>query len=428
MATATCFRCDWKGDADGDACPNCGAPLYRRPPPVPGTPHPSPPVTPPGRPAGPPRPEFLPLAAPEEGPASRPPRRSHAFVAFVLLAVIVTGSLWWFLRAHEVPPGAQAVSPPPDGHLVYAASGEGGERLWDWDPRTGTATEGPQIGGEVVQLVSAQGALSGWLGVTTRTAGGRLDASILRTQTPDARPAHVLTGDLVAWGPNGATVVAADLGAQTNGCYASLAVDRERLDRGPYERVFRRSRFCGGIRMLGQTLATTYLTWERPDGTGVFFLGNGDLHVTLRGWSMLSVSPTSDLLVQPAPPTAESAGGAALFWRGAEQPDPYHSGGVSPVVVSEVLTWTTGADGALVIATIEGVRGLYLLDTTPGGSRAPLYIGPATTPAFATAAFDGSLYVAMQSRLLVYRAGGLTEIDLPEGAPHPAGPIAWMPG
>jgi hypothetical protein len=143
---------------------------------------------------------------------------------------------------------------------------------------------------------------------------------------------------------------------------------------------------------------------------------------------MLSVSPTSDLLIQPAPPTAESAGGTALFWRGADAPDPYQGGGVSPVVVNEVLTWTTGADGALVIATVEGVRGLYLLDTTPGGSRSPLYVGPATTSAFATAAFDGSLYVAMQNRLLVYRAGGLTEIDLPDGAPHPAGPIAWMPG
>jgi len=161
----------------------------------------------------------------------------------------------------------------------------------------------------------------------------------------------------------------------------------------------------------------------REDGTGVFFLGNGDLHVTLRGWALLSVSPTSDLLVRPA-----DGEGTALFWRGAIEPDPYQGGGVSPVVVSEVLTWTIGADGALVIATVEGVRGLYLLDTTPGGSRSPLYIGPATSPAFATAAFDGSIYVAMGNRLLVYRTGQLAEVDLPDGAPHPAGPIAWMPG
>jgi hypothetical protein len=424
MASATCFRCDWKGDADGDACPNCGAPLYRRPPSAPAHARTAPTARPAQtRPAGPPRPEFLPLAAPEEDPASRPARRSHAFLAFVALAAFVTASVWWFLRAHEVPPGAQAASPPPNGHLVYTAGGQGGDRLWEWDPRTGMAAEGPAIDGEVVQLVSAEGALSGWLGVTTRVTYGRLDASILRTQEPDARPTHVLTGDLVAWGPNGATVVSADLGAVTNGCHVSLVVNRERLDRGPYERVFRRSRFCGDIPTLGQTLASTYFTWVREDGTGVFFLGNGDLHVTLRGWSLLSVSPTSDLLVRPA-----EGEGTSLFWRGAMEPDPYQGGGVSPVVVSEVLTWTTGADGALVIATVEGVRGLYLLDTTPGGSRSPLYVGPATTPAFATSAFDGSIYVAMQNRLLVYRAGGLTEIDLPAGAPHPAGPIAWMPG
>jgi hypothetical protein len=423
MANATCFRCDWKGDADGDACPSCGAPLYRRPPAGPAPPR-TPPVPPPGtRPAGSPRPEFLPLAAPEEDPASRPARRSHAFVAFVALAALATASLWWFLRAHEVPPGAQAASPPANGHLVYTAGGQGADRLWTWDPRTGTATEGPAIDGEVVQLVSAQGALSGWLGVTTRATYGPLDASVLRTQEPDALPTHVLTGDLVAWGPNGATVVSADLGAPAEGCHTSLVVDRERLDRGPYERVFRRTRFCGEIPTLAQTLASTYFTWVREDGTGIFFLGNGELHVTLRGWALLSVSPTSDLLVRPA-----EGEGTSLFWRGAIVPDPYQGGGVSPVVVSEVLTWTTGADGALVIATVEGVRGLYLLDTTPGGSRSPLYVGPATTPAFATAAFDGSIYVAMQNRLLVYRAGGLSEIDLPAGAPHPAGPIAWMPG
>ena len=422
MATATCFRCDWQGEADGDACPNCGTPFYK--PAAPSPPRSSRPAPPPPtRPVGSPRPEFLPLAAPEEDPASRPARRSHAFATFVALAALVTGSLWWFLRAHEVPPGAQAASPPPNGHLVYTAGDAGVERLWGWDPRTGTATEGPALEGEVVQLVSAQGALSGWLGVTTRTSDGRLDASVLRTQDPDSLPTHILTGDLVAWGPNGATVVSAGLGAQKNGCYASLVVDRERLDRGPYERVFRRPRFCGEIPTLGQTLASTYLTWAREDGTGVFFLGNGDLHVTLRGWALLSVSPTSDLLVRPA-----DGQGTALFWRGATEPDPYEGGGVSPVVVSQVLTWTTGADGALVIATVEGVRGLYLLDTTPGGSRSPLYIGPATSPAFATAAFDGSIYVAMGNRLLVYRTGQLAEVDLPDGAPHPAWPIAWMPG
>ena len=47
---------------------------------------------------------------------------------------------------------------------------------------------------------------------------------------------------------------------------------------------------------------------------------------------------------------------------------------------------------------------------------------------FATAAFDGSLYVTTLGDLYVYRAGHLAQIDLPDGAPRPAGPIAWMPG
>ena len=66
--------------------------------------------------------------------------------------------------------------------------------------------------------------------------------------------------------------------------------------------------------------------------------------------------------------------------------------------------------------------------TTPGGIRVPSYVGLARDPVAATAAFDGSLFVAMQGQLFVYREGRLTEVDLPEGAPRPAGPMAWMPG
>ena len=174
------------------------SPAARRRPPDPSGPR---------RRPGPParrEPEFLPRRSrrgirPRGRRAGRTPSRRSS-----VLAALVTGSLWWFLRAHEVPPGVDAAAPPPNGHLVYTAVGEGGERLWSWDPRTGTTTEGPAVDGDVVQLVSAQGALSGWLGLTTRTSDGRLEASILRTQTPDALQTHVITGDLLAWGPNGA--------------------------------------------------------------------------------------------------------------------------------------------------------------------------------------------------------------------------------
>jgi hypothetical protein len=423
MARAACFRCDWEGEAEGGACPNCGTTLYR---PVERPPADHAPLVSPseGRPAGTPRAEFLTGSASSDDPPSRSTRRSRPFAAFVAVAAVLTGSVWWFLRAHEVPEGVEAAAPPPSGHLVYyTAAGEGSGRLWSWDPRTDVASEGPALEGEVVQLVSAQGALAGWLGVTTRAPGGPLDASILRTQTDDAHPVHVVSGDLVAWGPNGAAVVAIGLGASTDGCHASVVVSRERLDRGVAERVLRLAPFCGEIPSLGQTLATTYFTVERGDLDGVYFLGNGEPHAVLGGWTMVSVSPTSDLLVQ-----RHGGPGTALFWRGAVRPEPYLGTDGSQVVVRAVLTWTAGADGALVVATVGDREGLYLLDTTPGGVRVPRYVGPATMPVFATAAFDGSLYVAMQGRLLRYADERLAEVGLPDGAPRPDGPIAWMPG
>jgi hypothetical protein len=327
--------------------------------------------------------------------------------------------------------GDPAASPPPEGHLVYTAGDPGSQRLWTWDPRTGIASQGPALEGEVTQLVSAQGALTGWMGVTTRGSDGLLNAWVLRSQAPDARPVHLFAAELVAWGPDGASVVSASLGDTTGGCDAALNIRRERPDRGVRELVYRRRQFCGQIPSIGQTLATTYFTWTRPLGlhrradVGVFLLGNGQPHRVLRGWELVSVSPTSDLLVRPSSGTDVGVG---LFWNGASTPDPYRSPGGAPMQVDEVLAWTVGADGALVVGTSAGRHGLYLLDTTPGGDRVPRYVGLAGTPATATAAFDGSIYVAIEGRVLIWRGDHLAGVELPDGAPSPTGPIAWLPG
>jgi hypothetical protein len=434
MARAVCFRCDWTGETDASACPSCGTALYRSPSEPVRAREPAPPPHVPRdgdiRPVAPPRPEYLSKAALTDGPLGPVPRRPHQFLAFVVLALFLTGGVWWFLRAHEVPPPVDpAASPPPEGHLVYTVGEPGSQRLWTWDPRTGIVSRGPALDGDVTQLVSAQGTLTGWLGVTTRGEDGRLDASILRSQAPDARPVHVFTADLVAWGPNGTNVVSASLGDVREDCYTPLEMNRERLDRGVEEVVYRRARFCGRIPTIGQTFASTYFTWvrphsqSRPRGVGVFSLGNGEPHRALRGWALVSVSPTSDLLVRPA-----NGAGVSLFWNGATTPESYRSIDGTPIHVDEVLTWTVGADGALVVGTLGEQHGLFLLDTTPGGDRVPRYVGVAGMPAAATAAFDGSLYIALEGRVLVWRGEHLVEVDLPDGAPRPTGPIAWLPG
>ena len=200
---------------------------------------------------------------------------------------------------------------------------------------------GPGRRRPVVQLVSAQGALSGWMGLTTRTPDGRLEASILRTQTPDALQTHVLTGDLLAWGPKARPSSRRSRRADA-GCYASLVVHRERLDSCPYERVFRRSRFCGSIPTIGQTLATTYFTC-RIRGRHVGSTSWASDRTRPGPWriTILSVVPDRRPAGRPAvgQGTAHSSGGGT-------EPDPYPRRRVSPVVVNQVARVDDGADGA----------------------------------------------------------------------------------
>ncbi len=426
MTREACFRCDWEGEAEGPVCPRCGTPLYRpRASPRPAPARESPREAPTPSPSA--RGRFLPNVEREDVGAA--PVRRRPFLAFAALAVLLTGVIWWFLRAHEVPAGSGGgTPPPPTGRLVYTAGAAGAQRLWTWDPPAAAATPGPAVDGEVVQLVGARGGLAGLLGLTARDRAGRLSASILRSQTADASAEPVVTADLVAWGPDGASVVSARVGDTVNGCYEHPRVFRELLDRGLQEEVLSRQRLCGRISTLGQTFASTYFTWARDAGVGVFVLGNGEPHELLPGWALLGTSPTSDLLVAPASPTEAAAGGTALFWRGARQPDPYRSAAGGSVEVRRILTWTTQADEVLVVATVDDREGLYLLNTTPGGDRVPAYVGVAQEPAFATATFDDALYLSLDGRLVLWRDGHMADAGLPVDAPPPTGPIAWLPG
>ena len=447
MAARVCLRCDWEGETDAPGCPRCGAELYR--PAAPRSGPPSSPAAPDGRRAGrapsprdgpspeePAEPEPRHRYLAEEAVGGRQPgRRGRSSAALsVVVALVLAAGVWWFLHAHEVPRDPSATPPPaPGGRLVYVSGGPASQRLWIWDPRSDVVQQGPALDGQVLQLVSAQGELAGWLGVTTRGAAGLLEASLLRSFAPGDTAAHVFTADRVAWGSNGGSVATVVLGEPApDGCYATLDVDRERLDEGGRrETVYHDERFCGEVTGLGQTVATTYLTVVGEDGvTGTFVLGNGALHETLQGWTLIATSATSDLLVRPAGTDAADRG-TALYWRGADEPDRYRGPDGGPVLVDRILTWTTdpdGADGALVVGTVAGRRGLYLLDTTPGGDRAPRYVGAVSDPVTATSAFDGSLYVAMPSGLFVWRDGHLSEVELPPDSPRPDGPIAWLPG
>jgi hypothetical protein len=279
----------------------------------------------------------------------------------------------------------------------------------------------------VLRLVDAGGSLHGWLGITTLADDGSQRAGVLRARTATSRVTPLLGGDLVAWGPNGESAASATISRSAGGCGRTLELRRSDTRSLSVERVFNDPDFCGRVRNLAEDVASTYLTLERrtrdpTSSSGVYYIGNGRLHRVLADHEMLSMSPTADMLVRPVDDR-----GAELFWRNAAQPRPYLLGG-DPLFIDDVLTWTTGADAALVVGRLGDRQGLFEVDTTPGGSAVPRYVGTATGPASAASADDGSIYIATGSHLEVWRDGELSEVPLPGGAPVPAGPMAWLPG
>jgi hypothetical protein len=430
MGPASCFRCDWEGDTDAADCPNCGAPLYRvaapsQPPPGVGPAVRSAEQTRAAPEPADPQGRYLPS---DRGLASSQPiRRSRPFTLTVVFALAVTGALWWFLRAHEVPTLGPAGPPAPGGILVYTTGSPDLQRLWFFDIRGGTATEGPLIPDHVLRLVDASGSLHGWVGITMLAADGSQRAGVLRTRTATSRVVPLLGGDLVAWGPNGESAASATMGRSDGGCGRSLVLRRSDTGSRGAERVFNDPDFCGRVRNLGEDAASSYLTLERRthdpiSSSGIYYIGNGRPHRVLADYDMLSMSPTADMLVRPV-----DGRGAELFWRNAVLPRPYLLGG-EPLFIDDVLTWTTGADAALVLGRAGDRRGLFEVDTTPGGSATPRYVGVATGSASAASAGDGSIYIATGSHLEVWRDGMLSEVALPGGAPVPSGPMAWLPG
>jgi hypothetical protein len=331
--------------------------------------------------------------------------------------------VWWFLRAHEVPVPAPAAAHPPTGVLVYTTGEPGRQQLWSFDLAGDVATAGPALSQDVLELVNAGAALDGWVGVTTLAGDGSQRAGILRSQTPESHLVPLLGGDLVAWGPHGESSVAATIERSSGACRRTLVLRRADTESGDVERVFDEPGFCGHVRSIGEDVASTYLTLEHRGRVGVSYIGNGSPHRVLAGYAMLSMSPTADMVVRP------QAGrvGAALFWRNAVEPRPYEFEG-QPLVIDDVLAWTAAADGALVVGRAGYQQGLFEVDTTPGGDGVPRFVGIATGPASAAAADDGSIYVAMGSRLFVVRDGRISDLALPADAPVPSGPVAWLPG
>jgi hypothetical protein len=452
MTTRTCLRCDWQSETSEKKCPNCTAPLYEL-------------GKPPGERAGAAvrdhseersreaasTASVVPSAAPPR-PPSRPPQtptepsttRSRSLVALVLTGIVLAVAVGSWLNAHTEPAavGASEARPPHlTGTLVYAVpDGADRSRLWRWDLATGRVMRGPRVP-RAIQLVDARGASFGWVGVTSELPDGRLRASVLRFLGPDDRPTPILEGDIVSWGPQGATVIAGRRGPLRPGCRRSVSIVWAKLVPALRERKYDDPALCGDLLSIGVDNASTMFTLDRGGRIGIFFAGIGTIHRVLAGFAMVAVSGVSDIIVVPRQafdtltplptrPAQEHADlrGAGLYFIGAGEPRPLLYGDEGhPFSIARMLAWSSSGASALVVGSQGFRRGFYLLDTASGnGVEAPRYVGPVSGIPYGTFALDDTVFLETTYGLFAFMDGGLVRLRPPTDAPAPDGPIVWI--
>lgn len=318
---------------------------------------------------------------------------------------------------------------------MYAVDrGDGTSRLWRWDLVSGRLRRGPVVPAPA-ELVDADAANPGWIGVTSRVAGGGSRASVLRFLEPNDRPVPLIAGDRIAWDGRGMTVAALHEGSLVDGCLRHVSIDLVRLATLDRDRQYARDRLCGRVTTIGRASLVTFFTLRRDGRTDVYFAGVHP-HRILRDHTMVSVSPTSDLLVVPTPGESDTYGGAqvlggdvSLFFRGLGDTGPIAYGTrARPFAIVRVLAWTIDALSVIVEGRWGELDGLFVLDGGAGdGLDPPRFLGPSSGRASATFSERGVAFVVDGPSLSYVRDGILVPLRLPADAPAPDGPIVWIP-
>jgi hypothetical protein len=320
------------------------------------------------------------------------------------------------------------------GALLFSVEEKGRvSRLYRWDLASGRLETGPEIS-SLVSLVDVSGARHGWIGVTSRLRGGGLRASVLRSFGAEVRPTTLLTGDLLAWGDDGGSVVAARHGPTIIGCAHEESILARDVASGMGETEYRAST-CDRVRSIGRSIGVTYLTLGHAGRTSVEFVGYRVLHEILSGHSLVSVSATNDMVVVPSgdrggtPTGATSLGAAtAIFFRGVGGLDPLpFADGVQPLEMSSFLAWSRDASTALVDGRLGLRDGIFELSTGPGTvPRLPIYVSRIPGPAWATYADDGTAFVSTGGQIYALHDHTMDPLSMPSDAPIPRGPLVWV--
>jgi hypothetical protein len=335
------------------------------------------------------------------------------------------------------PPGPTS-RPQTGGQLVYAVpTRDGMARLWRWNLATDRVVRGPLVD-EPVALVNVASPGYGWLGVTSDTVDGLREASLLGSLEARAKARPLGRGDLVTWARQGRIVVLVDRGPVRSGCRRSVDVTSVDVQ-GPTEERIYHDELCGEVLSVGRTSIGYFMTVLGEEGTDVVGFGYPDPGVLLHDYGVIDVAPGGDLLVTPAEEFVTDGGsgatatptvaGEASRFRLFGGPPTELLADAAPLAIERVLAYAAGGTRALVVGH-QGVDADAVWELPLGfaGSEPaiPRYVVQARGMTTAAYANDGTAFLLTGGRLFHLRDGRLSAAPLPEGAPTPDGPLAWI--
>jgi hypothetical protein len=406
VSDADCFRCDWHGRRLGRTCPNCGAALFRAPRLAAAHADADDRVA-----------EF---GAPGTGRAPIGRTGSRVVLGVVAaLALVAVATFGFVLSSDPVETRPSSAEPPGRGRLVFVARSGDGDALWVMDLVSGGSVRGPRVPAGVAELVDAGGAL----GVERRTRDGRTRVSMLHGLDREAALERVGRGDLVAWAPDGDSIVFVRNRSGDEGC----ARVRIRLVSLPTRRVgwaLDDPSFCGPVSSISRSAAATYFTAPSGDRVGVYLTGTvGVPHLVFDEAAMVSAYPPAAFLLDDVNPEAAET---LLGWRGVGGPISVGRGD-QPLVIDRVLAWSPDGSEVALVGWVGETSGVFRLDAGSGtGVREPDLVLRSRDVLDAAFAGDGSLFLTRRTEILVERDGSIARLTLPGGA-EAVGPVLWTP-
>jgi len=400
------------------------------------------------RAAVPPTPSLV--VVPTDGAAAPPPREAgppSSPRAVLLIAAAVFSLIAILLAQGDLDPGSapvgpsRPVAPETGGRLVYTVPvGDGMARLWRWNLSTDRVSKGPLVRAPLA-LVNVRSATYGWLGITSDGGSGVREASLLDSFHPDAEIESIGSGDIVTWTRLGSTVLLVERGPLLDRCRRVVDVTAVNVGQPGSESVLHDT-ICGDILSVGRTSVGYFMTVLGPEHVNVVGVGYEDAGILLRNHGVIDVSPGGQMLVTPATeflPEQPSGGspdepplrvsGVASRYRlfGGRPIDLLAD--AAPLRIERVLAYTEGGTRALVVGRQGRDRpALWEVPLGISGSdpEIPRYIIEVRGSTAAAYANDGTAFVLTDSRLWHLRDHRLTALDVPEGAPPPEGPLAWI--